>query len=514
MNRHLPGRRCALTRVACLLATLLAIAWAVSFVCFVKLHHLDAAANTLVGGGLGGASSEAGAAHHENQIGDQSSKEVHIVFSTDCSGYQHWQSIASWYSLRRAGHLGRVTRIASGCTPAQEDAIRLEFEKIRRRPANERLGVHFTPSFALGGKNYKYSNKPGGMLHWIRNNTNLEEPVVALVDPDMMALRPVLPTLGEGLTAVPAESDGYRDLEEYVDAHGRPLLLRRNNLPKLPPRVTRGMAAGQNFGLGAVWANAGTPKAGKDFRQFNLTEVCGAGSPCLNVPPKSRNGAYTTKEYADKHFAVGPVYLATTPDWAELLPRWHDFTPRVHAQYPKLLAEMFGFTMSAADMQLPFALSSSYMVSDPKTFSSTESWMWADEYARDGEEHSGRSVCKGATHNSLPTETLRRLRAYGYGSYARDDDNTPAKEAVGSGGLPTFLHYCQNYQLSGHKFAKRKVPHDFFRCDGEPLKFDVDALAKELESSADRKLLRTGFMLCHLIPLMNMALEDYKSDVC
>ena len=64
------------------------------------------------------------------------------------------------------------------------------------------------------------------------------------------------------------------------------------------------------------------------------------------------------------------------------------------------------------------------------------------------------------------------------------------------------------------------MPHDFFRCDGEPLKLDVDALAKELDASAGlegasrKKQLRTGFMLCHLIPLMNMALVDYKSDVC
>ena len=100
-----------------------------------------------------------------------------------------------------------------------------------------------------------------------------------------------------------------------------------------------------------------------------MTRVCGRESPCLNaVPPPSSSSYsssrhYTSRELADASYAVGPVYIATHDDWRELLPRWHDFTPRVYEQYPRLLAEMFAFTMAAADMRLKFALSSSYMVS-------------------------------------------------------------------------------------------------------------------------------------------------------
>ena len=170
---------------------------------------------------------------------------------------------------------------------------------------------------------------------------------------------------------------------------------------------------------------------------------------------------------------------------------------------------MFAFTMSAADMQLRFALSSSYMVSDPKTMSTTEGWIWIDEYSKT------RTVCEGATSNSLPTETLERLQNYGYGNYQYHND-LPAESA---GALPNFLHYCQSYK-GVHTFAKRKVRHDFFRCDGPPLEFDADALVNELDLAANltmneqKKLTRTAFMLCHLIPLMNMALNDYKQDVC
>jgi hypothetical protein len=57
--------------------------------------------------------------------------------------------------------------------------------------------------------------------------------------------------------------------------------------------------------------------------------------------------------------------------------------------------------------------------------------------------------------------------------------------------------------------------HDFFQCDGDPLMFDTEAVLKALDSySNDKVQKRTAFMICHLIPLMNMALGDYKRDVC
>ena len=161
--------------------------------------------------------------------------------------------------------------------------------------------------------------------------------------------------------------------------------------------------------------------------------------------------------------------------------------------------------------------------------SPTESWLWVDEYAkkaqssntRSEEPGSLRSVCEGATSNSLPTETIKRLEKYGYGNY-RDRSIVPSlNDEIGA--LPTFLHYCQNYKLANHTFAKRKMAHDFFACDGLPLKLDVEAIVEELSSvesdgslaeNQKKKQMRTGFMLCHLIPMMNMALDDYKLDVC
>ena len=517
------GRGKRLMHITIVLSILLGVTWCISLVFIIKLQQLDFRMHhNIVVNEVKEVDNDN---YHENEINDHSSsKDVHIVFSTDCSGYQHWQSIASYYSLRRAGHLGPITRIVSGCSkPSQEEDIQAEFEKIQKHNSNQ-LRLHFTPLFALGG-HYKYSNKPGGFYHWM-NHTTIHEPVVALVDPDMMALRPITPQLGKGMTPMPVTLDGYHDLVQYKDEHGKILLLRQQKLPPLPSHVTRGVAAGQHFGLGGFWASAGMKNAKPAFKTFNLTAVCGANSPCLNAP-QPYNGAYTTPELADKNYAVGPVYIASTADWKGLLPRWHEFMPRVHAQYPKLLAEMYAFTMAAADMQLKFALSSSYMVSDPGTMSSTESWVWIDEYFTGVGSHDShemmRSVCKGATSNTLPTETMIRLESYGYGNYHNSNTGISMKEGLSSGGLPSFLHHCQNYKLANHVFAKRKMSHDFFKCDGLPLKLDVDAIVNELDSIENdsslsllqkKKQARTGYMLCHLIPMMNLALDDYKSDVC
>ena len=513
-----------------ILIILYAISYAAQFHQFVKLHQLNTLhTHPLEDSALQQQQSEnAKKVHREDTdtttitTSSSSSKDVHIVFSTDCSGYQHYQSILSYYSIRRSGHSGPTTRVVSGCNPKEQSAIETEFSKIDS--TQTKLRLHFSPSFALPGKHYKYSNKPGGLYHWM-NETDIKEEVIALIDPDMILLRPITPTLGQGL--VESSIKGGKLLQYTDEERGGVQLLRQTNLPQLPQMITKGIAAGQHFGLGGMWASSGMKNAQRDFREFNLTKVCGNKSPCLNeIYNHDKSIHITTRQEADQNYAVGPVYIATTSDWKDLLPKWHEATPRVHDQYPKLLAEMFGFTMSAADIQLHFALSSSYMVSDPHTMSTTESWAWIDNYGEwiDNSVNvhdslSTRSVCEGAKSNVLPKETLKRLQNYGYGHYNKNDMKIPISNA---GPLPTTLHYCQRYLFANHTFAKRKIPHDFFKCEGEPLNFDIYGILKELNSLENDSALsdsqkkvqrRTAYMICHIIPLMNIALEEYKIDM-
>ena len=138
----------------------------------------------------------------------EESPPVHIVFSTDCSGYQHWQGILLYYSARRIHQPGVITRIASGCTPEQQISIRDEWGRID--PTGSKFRVHFAPATTLHAgdsnsnnsdtrtkkksqNNYKYSNKPGGILHWLQHHQpSLDDnTVVCLLDPDMILLKPI-----------------------------------------------------------------------------------------------------------------------------------------------------------------------------------------------------------------------------------------------------------------------------------------------------------------------------------
>ena len=99
--------------------------------------------------------SETRSAHHQDKAvlparGADEDDVVHIVFSTDCSGYQHWQSIALWYAAQSAGHPGPVTRVASGCS--QDEDMRLIADEFSRIDGGRnRFRAHFTPSMQLQG---------------------------------------------------------------------------------------------------------------------------------------------------------------------------------------------------------------------------------------------------------------------------------------------------------------------------------------------------------------------------
>ena len=412
------------------------------------------------------------------------SEDVHIVFSTDCSGYQHWQGIALVYAAQVARHRGPITRIASGCDSEQQYAISSEWRKIDNGRGIFR--VHFTPSNALNGGNYKYSNKPGGLRHWLNHaQPNIQESYVLLIDPDMLPLLPITPRLGQGLDTSNQVHRHKTKQIEYIDrTSGMARILRQDEprLLDLIDRVQRGYPAGQHFGVGGTWARAETDKAKPNWVNFSKAFVCGDKSPCTT----------TTAADADYKYAVGPVYLAHVDDWRRIAVAWWEAMPRVHQQHPHLLAEMFAMCMGTANLTLPWTLLSNYMVSDPGTNSPTEAWSWIDDIAKDN----STAVCTGASSAALPYAT-------------RGNKNSIS--------LPTTLHYCERYKFAGHLFAKRKVPHDFFRCDGQYLAFDVHPILQELSSidpPPSKVQIRSAFMICHLIPMMNQALDSYKRDVC
>jgi len=132
-----------------------------------------------------------------------------------------------------------VTRIASGCAPA--DAARIDREWREIDPTGD-FRAHFAPPGELRG-NYKYSNKPSGLHHWLTTASpppffDRDRGVVALLDPDMLLLRPITAALARGLRV---------EGKALVDAAGVPRVLMggARELARVPDAVAPGAPLGQ-----------------------------------------------------------------------------------------------------------------------------------------------------------------------------------------------------------------------------------------------------------------------------
>lgn len=167
--------------------------------------------------------------------------------------------------------------------------------------------------------------------------------------------------------------------------------------------------------------------------------------------------------------------------------KWTEFVPGVYEQYPHLLAEMFGFCIAAAHLQLPFQLVDSLMIS--KTDAGGEGWPLIDKIP--------------------PSEMC---------SFAANPDHS--KYAV-----PSVVHLCQRYIVGKDWFfSKRKIPSDIYECE-TPLFVEPPA---DLATAYDyvwapnghkkemtpKEINREAFMICYLYAIVNEAATFYKENVC
>ena len=251
---------------------------------------------------------------------------IHVIFSTDCTPYQDWQTLTLFHSAMVVGQKGHITRIASGCDEEKQKKLTDLYAKLYPQ-----YYVHFTPDFKKDektGKKYDFYNKPWGTVHWLEHaNPPVEDDVVvALLDPDMIFLRPITGKLA----GVPDHIYAKKvDKREIVD------------------RVKEGHPAAQLYGLGAPWTN-------DHHKKFNRTYICGEHSPCLKP----------NDVFGSRHYSVGPPYLVHKNDMIKIGKTWTKFVPRVYEHYPYLLAEMYAYSMAAAHENLPHLQLENWMVSN------------------------------------------------------------------------------------------------------------------------------------------------------
>jgi hypothetical protein len=272
----------------------------------------------------------------QQQQQQQQKNLFHFIISSDCTSYQQWETLTLLHSAETIAQCGRFTWIVSGCLPndneqdgkgkggANSDILtpRLIQQELDKHFPHQRViitdgeaatkdctglmvpQVHFTPDYSdmsvyggpfadgkrkrvfvnrqgkesIGnfGNKYKFNNKPNGLLHWIQqyqyqaNDDNNE--AIVLIDPDFLFLAPF--TLPDNLVVTP-------------------------NHP-----------VGAKYGLGSQWLD------------FNLTEICGVGSPCTKA----------TSQDVNKYYSTGAPYIIHIQDvlplatkWAELVPPTYDY---------------------------------------------------------------------------------------------------------------------------------------------------------------------------------------------
>jgi hypothetical protein len=138
-----------------------------------------------------------------------------------------------------------------------------------------------------------YNNKPRGLQHWLKysNPPVAKDSVVALLDPDMIIIRPITISVRDQTNKLYGK---YMTESEIVD------------------KVAVGKPVAQMYGLGAPWTL-------DTHEKFNRTYVCGgADSPCVQVK----------MQFAGRHYAVGPPYIAHREDMVNIADTWSEFVPK------------------------------------------------------------------------------------------------------------------------------------------------------------------------------------------
>lgn len=405
------------------------------------------------------------------QTGPHDDTHIHIVFSTDCSRYQHWQSYQLFLSALKIRQPGRITRIASGCTEEEEVSIR-KWHEEHIAILSSRFGLHLTPHFSSvkdeSGNtvgDYEFFNKPFGLLHWMEHgdlDTNQpfgDNTLIILMDPDQMFMRPIT---GHFQSSDTIFRGGPNDKGLNVDTE----LTYKENESTFT--VRRGHPLSQEFGFGDAW------------REFAI--VAGQDSPATKV----------TGVKAHRSYAAGPPYIATASDMHAIAQKWVEFVPLVHALYPELMAEMYAFSIASAHLELPHQLVGSLMISDTN-IDSGEGWKWIDALPAD-------NICNFAM-NELGNDDSHRL--------------------------PSVLHYCQRYGVGDRAFfAKRKLPKDFFSCESPLLEepsMDIGSgkylyrkppfLDTTVNYSATVEK-REAFAICGMTGFLNQAALFFKRKHC
>lgn len=264
-------------------------------------------------------------------------EDIHIIFTTDCSRYQMWQTMVLVNTAKLAKQPGHITQIVSGCEGEKDK------EAMHERLADETFSVHFAPTYHPPVEDkYPPYNRPNGIRHWLHHSKRkISESVIAVIDPDQLFVVPLTVN----------KSPQYNESEMIYS--GSEAIETVNDI------VVRGHPIAQQYGLGDQWVN------------WDRNKICGTGSPCTTVNSKE----------AWQHYALGPPWIMHRDDMTKMADQWAEFLPEVRRQYHELLAEQYTYAIASAHHKLPSVQLDHYMVSGVDAHG--EAWKWVDAMKTD-----------------------------------------------------------------------------------------------------------------------------------
>jgi hypothetical protein len=231
-------------------------------------------------------------------------------------------------------------------------------------------------------------------------------------------------------------------------------------------KVSHGKPMAQDYSFGPAWLESCTS---------NLTHVVGPDSPVHSVSTVEARVLYS----------AGPPYIATARDMYQISVYWTKFLPKVFDLFPQMMAEMYGYCMAAAHLQLKHQLAQGFMVSSPKLLHG-EGW----------------GFMKKVTDTACDVEQF--------------EDK-----------VPQVIHFCQRYSIGEYFLSKYKLPVEILSCDFPllelpPLDYAAytnyshygDDSVVRWEGRQQKALYLNAYMVCALMPAINKAAKFFKDHHC
>mmetsp|Transcript_12645 Transcript_12645/g.20436 ORF Transcript_12645/g.20436 Transcript_12645/m.20436 type:complete len:567 (+) Transcript_12645:206-1906(+) len=388
--------------------------------------------------------------------------KLHIIFSSGCNYFQHWQSELLLATAYLVGQRGRVTRIVSGCYDKTAENVKHEHQtfpagkndqlvpiEILNRSVNENFGLFVTPEFE-GAIAFPWINKPSSIKYFMENARpeleRLGETVIAILDPDFIFLKP-LTQVGEKpsdmIISEPVLKD--KDLNNPVDV------------------VVKGRPVAQRYGLGGGWVD---PK-------WDLDVITGDHS----TPAKK-----WTREEAQLWTDVGPPLMAHVDDLTPLSVLWEKYMRPVLEIEKEILADMWAYSIASAHLGLKHTIVNHHMISSwPSTQNDkSQAFPWVKEWKE---------------------------------MSCRNPEVKPGYK------LPTFIHMASNFKAPDRiegpwMFHKGHVPATILDCDSPLIIESADDLYEKSLEQNDFKTHYTAWVLCHIVAKLNEVLMLYKQKFC